>query len=227
MLIGIVGFANSGKGTIGNFLVEDHGFVADSFAGPLKDAAALIFGWDRDLLEGDTNKSRFWREQTDSFWAKALEKDNFTPRKGLQLLGTDGCRNILGTNIWTASFEKRFLSAGSPNTVITDCRFKNEIDVVRNLGGRIINIKRGPNPSWYQEILFYNRGMCDNDDVRKINVMRSCESIPHESETDWIGCIIDNTIHNDGTVNELKDHLADILSEFKGIESQGSFNFEE
>ena len=44
MLIGVVGFAGSGKGTIGDILVGDHQFVRLSFADALKDAVAVIFG---------------------------------------------------------------------------------------------------------------------------------------------------------------------------------------
>lgn len=58
MLIGVVGFAGSGKGTVADILVRDHGFKKLSFADALKDAVATIFGWERHLLEGDTDESR-------------------------------------------------------------------------------------------------------------------------------------------------------------------------
>ena len=53
MLIGIVGFINSGKGTIGDIL-EQKGFHKDSFAKPLKDARSIIFGWPREIIEHET-----------------------------------------------------------------------------------------------------------------------------------------------------------------------------
>jgi ABC-type oligopeptide transport system ATPase subunit len=58
MIIGIVGFAGSGKGTVGDILVNDHDFTKLSFADAVKDATSAIFGWPRHLLEGDTNESR-------------------------------------------------------------------------------------------------------------------------------------------------------------------------
>ena len=42
MLIGLVGFISSGKGTVGEILVKNHDFSEDSFAKALKDAAAVI-----------------------------------------------------------------------------------------------------------------------------------------------------------------------------------------
>ena len=54
MLIGLVGLIGSGKDTVAERLVSHHGFVRDSFAQSLKDATASIFGWDREMLEGNT-----------------------------------------------------------------------------------------------------------------------------------------------------------------------------
>ena len=51
MIIGLVGFIGSGKGTIADLLVERHGFFKESFANSVKDACSLIFGWDRAMLE--------------------------------------------------------------------------------------------------------------------------------------------------------------------------------
>ena len=53
MIIGLVGFIGSGKDTVASRFIS-YGCVKDSFAAPLKDACAAIFGWPRELLEGDT-----------------------------------------------------------------------------------------------------------------------------------------------------------------------------
>ena len=42
MIIGLVGFIGSGKGTVGDIL-EQKGFIKDSFAKPLKDACSVMF----------------------------------------------------------------------------------------------------------------------------------------------------------------------------------------
>ena len=72
MIIGFVGLIGSGKDTAADYLVNNRGFKRDSFAAPLKDAVANVFGWDRQLLEGATAESRHWREQTDLWWASRL-----------------------------------------------------------------------------------------------------------------------------------------------------------
>ena len=211
MLIGIVGFIGAGKGTAGEMLVNNHNYESESFAKALKDAAACIFGWDRALLEGDTDESRFWREQRDRFWSEKLDIKKFTPRLALQWLGTEACRKVFGEPLWVAGVEKRWRTAGCPNTVITDCRFPNEIQMIRDNGGKVIRIKRGPEPSWYQIILFHNKGYSDEDDLENIKKMRIVDNIPHESETAWIGCDIDEVFKNEGTVAELETKIADYV----------------
>ncbi len=69
ILIGVVGFMGSGKDTVADMLI-DRGFIKDSFARTLKDAASVLFGWDRQMLDGTTVESRQWRERPDTFWAK-------------------------------------------------------------------------------------------------------------------------------------------------------------
>lgn len=69
-IIGVVGFIGSGKNTVGNFLIDSLGYKQDSFAGPLKDCVSVVFGWDRQMLEGDTKESRAWRDSPDEWWEK-------------------------------------------------------------------------------------------------------------------------------------------------------------
>ena len=60
MIIGVVGFIGSGKGTVADILQNDYGYQKISFADSLKDTVASVFSWPRELLEGDTDVSRMW-----------------------------------------------------------------------------------------------------------------------------------------------------------------------
>ena len=81
-IIGLVGFIGSGKDSVATRLVES-GCVQESFAGPLKDACANIFGWDRDMLEGQSGKSRDFRETCDLYWSTKLGIKDFTPKTSI------------------------------------------------------------------------------------------------------------------------------------------------
>ena len=70
MIIGICGLIGSGKGSVADILVQEHNYKKISFADKLKDGVASVFGWDRQMLEGDNAESVKWREQKDEFWTK-------------------------------------------------------------------------------------------------------------------------------------------------------------
>ena len=136
MIVGLVGLIGSGKDTAADFLVEQYNFRRESFAGHLKDIVSIVFGWDRDMLEGRTTESRQWREQTDLWWSARLQM-NITPRWVLQYWGTDVLRNNFHNDIWLASLEKK-ISSDNGNIVITDCRFPNEIAILKKLNAKTI-----------------------------------------------------------------------------------------
>lgn len=201
-LIGIVGFIGSGKDTVANKFV-DAGCVHDSFANPLKDVCASTFGWDRTLLEGDTTESREFRETPDIFWTRKTGIPNFTPRLALQLLGTDVMRNHFHQDIWLNSLEYRLRRKGSAKcVVISDARFRNELDLIKNLGGKIIWVQREELPEWYETA----KTAHDNAISRKI--METKYKDVHESEWNWAGYDVDYVIKNVGTLEDLyKDVL--------------------
>ena len=72
MIVGLVGFIGSGKDSVAKHFVNS-GFTRDSFAAPLKDAVSSIFNWPREMLEGDTEQSRIFRESKDQWWSSKLE----------------------------------------------------------------------------------------------------------------------------------------------------------
>jgi hypothetical protein len=205
MIVGLVGFIGCGKGTAGDIL-KDFGFQQISFAGGVKDIAAVMFDWPREYLEGDTSTSREWREQPDKFWSKKFGKD-FTPRLALQLLGTEVGRGIFHENFWVDRLER--LIDREKNYVITDVRFQNEIDFVHKSGGVMIEVRRGISPHWYEIASQANRGSHKAESFMY-------ENGPHESEWRWIGGHIDHTIDNDGTVEDLKNNLIKCLTRSYG-----------
>ena len=121
MIVGITGLIGSGKDTAANYLITHHQFKKESFANSLKDAIAHIFGWDRELLEGQTKHSREWREQTDKWWSDRLGME-ITPRWVLQYWGTEVCRKGFSDEIWIASVENK-LRKTEDDVVISDVRF--------------------------------------------------------------------------------------------------------
>ena len=185
MIIGLVGYIGSGKGTVGDILVREHGYYKFAFADALKDAVSQIFVWPRGLLEGDSNASRAFRERVDPWWSHKFGYE-VTPRLILQKFGTEACRNGIADNIWIAALEKRI--QGYNDVVISDCRFPNEIDFIRSAGGFIVRVKRGDDPT--------------PEELSKM----------HISETAWNNYDPDFVIHNEGTKDDLKNNVMSILT---------------
>ena len=184
MLIGLVGLIGSGKDTVAEKLVEEHGYIRDSFAKSLKDAVSSMFNWDRELLEGNTLESRKWREHPDAFWSEKMGKE-ITPRWILQYFGTEVMRGKVYDGIWVDSVIGRYKGE---NTVISDTRFINEIKTIKAHGGKIVCVKRGELPTQKE----------------------MQEQGAHQSEWDWLDSKFDYTIENTGTKEELYVKINDL-----------------
>jgi hypothetical protein len=204
MIIGVCGFIGSGKDTVADYLVNFHEFRRDSFAGTLKDAVAAVFNWDRELLEGRTKQAREWREQVDPWWAERLNMPDLTPRLVLQLWGTEVCRKGFHDDIWIASVENK-LRTSKDNIVISDCRFPNEIASIKNAGGKVIWVKRGPLPDWYDIALDENS---TGSEFAKWELIKRKV---HVSETAWVGTKFDAEIDNNGTIEDLYNQVKNLV----------------
>jgi hypothetical protein len=201
MIIGVCGFIGSGKDTIADYLTNFHGFRRESFANTLKDAVAQVFGWDRTMLEGRTTSAREWREEVDTWWAERLDMPHLTPRWVLQYWGTEVCRKAFHNDIWIAALEHKLLNS-KDDIVISDCRFPNEIKSIKDAGGLVIRVVRGPEPEWYEDAVNANRGETGNfswatsrSKLEKLGI--------HASETAWVGTKFDAVMDNDGSIDDL------------------------
>ena len=205
MIIGICGLIGSGKGTVADVLV-DQGFTKVSFADKLKDGVSTIFGWDRAMLEGDTDESRQWREQRDDFWSAETEME-VTPRLVLQLFGTDCLRNGFHDGVWVSLLKKHMLD-NPDNYVIPDVRFRNEQNMIRELGGEIWRVQRGDIPEWY--------GCAMLDNTTGSNLMEEYDV--HPSEYKWIDMNnkFDVTLYNEGTIEDLRQLVLNEIANSPG-----------
>ena len=203
MIVGFVGFINSGKGTAGDILANSLGFKKESFAKPVKDVTSAMFGWNRDLLEGDTKESREFREAPDVFWSKVMNRQ-FTPREAMQKIGTEVGRDIFLDDFWIRHMERRL--DPNLNYVITDVRFPNEINFIHYMGGKVFEIQRGENPMWYNGL-----AMLPNK-TQKSQYMKLYFPEIHESEWAWIGNPIDGIIYNNTQITTFKDNIIDTLT---------------
>lgn len=129
-VVAFTGVAGSGKSTATRYLVEQRGYTLVKFAGPLKDMMRAI-GLSEDQIEGDL-------KETPCEWLQGR-----TPRHAMQTLGTQWGRDCIGPSFWIDLWRRRveqvFAEAGC--VVTDDCRFPNEAQAIRRLGGDIFKIE--------------------------------------------------------------------------------------
>jgi hypothetical protein len=140
MLIGIVGKLRSGKDTSADYLIRTKGFTKYSFARPLKAAAMEIFGFTEEQMHTDL------KDVIDEEWG-------FTPRRALQVLGTELLQfeiqkhlpefAEIGRFIWVKRFKQWYRRNHMiKNVVIADVRFQHEVDAIINMGGVVWRVDR-------------------------------------------------------------------------------------
>jgi len=173
MIVGITGKKGNGKDTLGNYFVK-LGYIRLAFARTLKEACKNIFGFDDDQVDGDR------KEVVDEYWG-------YTPRYALQTVGTELFRNHFDKDIWLKSLKRKILKEleknPEANFVITDVRFDNEANMIKELGGTMIRVTR-----------------------KSANTRVDL----HESETLIEKLPVDYDLTNDGTIEELFEQVKQI-----------------
>lgn len=142
MIIGICGQASSGKDTAADAIIKKYPkYRKIKLADRLKDTVSVLFDWNREMLEGCTPKSRKWREAIDTKFYKNTGIE-ISPRRALQIIGSDCIRDKIASNFWSAIIKNRILTKNIKNAVICDCRYPDEIEMIRSVGGIIMYINR-------------------------------------------------------------------------------------
>jgi hypothetical protein len=206
------GSAGAGKDEAAKQLMQKHGFVPLAFADPLKRFLSDVFDWSEDQLWGPSeNRAKEDPRYPRSYHGMDIVKDDKTPkyltiRHALQQLGDSFGRNECYINTWVdyAMRVSKKIESGShhydrakgllqemymrpSNVVITDLRYKNEAEAVREAGGKLVRVKR-----WVPKIKVCPKHQSEKDllDV-------------HDDDFDWI-------LHNRSTIDDLwtqVDHM--------------------
>lgn len=140
MLVGISGYARSGKDTAADFLVAE-GFIKLAFADPMRHMAAEIdpiVGFERDP-DGVHMPVRYVEAVAGRGYDEA--KVAYPEiRRFLQRLGTEAGRGVLGNDVWVHAAMDRL--PGGKDVVFADMRFGNEAVAIEERGGVTVRIER-------------------------------------------------------------------------------------
>jgi hypothetical protein len=134
MIIGLTGYAQSGKDTVAKILVENYGYTRVAFADKIRDFLYEM----NPMVDNVAGEPIFLKERVNrDGWEVA--KKNPHVRRALQNAGVSA-RKVFGEDFW---IDRSLVSIlRNENTVITDVRFINEADVVKHQAGQVWRIKR-------------------------------------------------------------------------------------
>lgn len=154
-LIGLGGHLRSGKDAVADHLVAEHGFVKIGMSDALHEAMLAIdpivvvgefvqypegapgYGW-------NTPRAQMRYSELVEAVGYVEAKKRPEVRRLLQKLGTEVGRNMIGEQVWTNIIARKIddhRGAGHP-VVVTGIRFPNEVQMIRELGGRPVWIDR-------------------------------------------------------------------------------------
>lgn len=131
-LIGLTGYAQSGKDTVASILVEKYGYSRIAFADKIRD---FLYGINPMVACSPTG---YLQDLVNLVgWDNAKQEPQV--RRLLQDLGISA-RELLDENIWITS------ALGNVNegerVVVTDVRFENEAIMIKLMGGQLWRVKR-------------------------------------------------------------------------------------
>lgn len=131
MIIGLSGYARSGKDTVAELLVLNYGFKRLAFADGIREALLVL----NPILQDGHRLNELVQMYG---WEVAKSKDEV--RRLLQVMGTEVGRKLINEDVWVwLLFNK--IKEGE-RIVIPDVRFPNEARMIEQQGGDVWRINR-------------------------------------------------------------------------------------
>lgn len=188
MIVGLSGYARSGKDEAAKGLVNNMGFERRAFADKLREFIYRLNPvvtspvWGEHLRLAEVIDQFGWDGYKESKYGKEV-------RELLQRLGTECGRELISDTVWIdATLGDNRIMIPEPKIVVADVRFPNEFDAIVNRGGMMLRIHR--------------------PGIEPANA--------HVSETalDNYSDFFDADIVNDGSINDLHDKVRSAVAKF-------------
>jgi hypothetical protein len=118
------------------FTLQNCNWQIVKYAYKLKQIASLLSGIPIENFESQEFKKTLMSPE----WSNP-ERGDITVREFLQTLGTNALRDQLHEDVWINALFSDF--DDSSNWLITDVRFPNEAEAIKNKGGILVRVDRG------------------------------------------------------------------------------------
>jgi hypothetical protein len=135
MILGLSGYARSGKDTIASYLVEKYGFTRMAFADPMREALLRL-----DPHITLSGMSVPLSTAVKGLGWEALKEDSQEVRQLLQRMGTEVGREMFGEDVWVDYLMRQ--AHQYDRVVVSDVRFHNEARAIHRTLGSVWRIDR-------------------------------------------------------------------------------------
>ena len=167
MIIGVSGYARSGKDTIAEILIMNYGFKRLAFADNIRKAVLVL----NPILSNGRHVSEMVNE-----FGWEVTKANPEMRRLLQVFGTEVGRTMFGENFWVDQVFRQIENEDkSGNFIITDVRYPNEADLIRKYGGEIWRVSRdgvkpinGHSSEFAMDYYEFDRVITNDSDIKDL-----------------------------------------------------------
>ena len=133
MIIGLSGYAQSGKDTAAELLCLNYDFKRIAFADAIRESISRL-----NPMLG--NGIRVGEMAEDYGWDVA--KNNPEVRRLLQVMGTEVGRQLFGDDVWIDIVMRQIDANPEQNWVVTDVRFPNEANAIKSRSGYMLRVNR-------------------------------------------------------------------------------------
>lgn len=156
-IIALAGRKQSGKTTCSEFIAKQ--FVGNAkiynFADPLKkDICINILGLTYDQCYGTDDQKN---ELVNCLW----NNKQMTAREVMQFVGTNIFRSMQ-ESVWTNATINQILREKPDLAIVADCRFPNEVESIKNVGGIVVKLTRNPFNSQHESEIALDTDRYDN-----------------------------------------------------------------
>jgi hypothetical protein len=192
-IISISGKIGSGKDTVAKLII-DKSFISNwkvkKWATKVKEIASLLTGIPVEKFESQEFKRSYLSDE----WSKTktingqLVKEPMTVRDLLQTIGTDAIRDVLHEDAWVNALMSEYKTKNDNYWIITDTRFPNELNTIKNNKGIIIKVIR--------------------DSGNTVGTLHASETAL-DDYTGW-----DYIINNNGSIEQLEQEVVKFLEKF-------------
>ena len=188
MIIGLHGIQRSGKDTVFSLIQSEYPHaIRLAFADKIKESLAALFGVSVREIDILKKERAMFKVESKNY------EHSYTWRSFAQRYGTEAHREIFGEDFWVDKVlprpNKRGINSHKNKLwIITDVRFSNEALRIKELGGKVVSLKR--------------------PDLQNID--------NHVSENSLNNFFIDYELVNDGSLEQLKERAIKIVEDIMG-----------